>query len=139
MDRLLSKKSKKSPKYSQRGHGILSGVSAATKVAGLGLSPQLEIAPKGEKNCSYRDLDVNWTDSIVAPDKESGGGSQIVSHGKTSEDQGLPAPETSTPGVVDVGDTDHEHRPSSERFQSLLSGLTFMWISMLFRARGGHC
>ena len=62
------------------------------------------------------DLGVDWTDSTVAPDEESGGGSRIVSHGKTSEDQELPAPETSTPGVMDVGDTDHGHGPLSERF-----------------------
>ena len=52
----------------------------------------------------------------MAPDEESGGGSRIVSHGKTSEDQELPAPETSTPGAMDVGDTDHGHGPLSERF-----------------------
>ena len=54
MDYILGKKSKKSPKYSQRGRGILPGISVVTNVAGLGLPPQLEIAPKGEKNCSYR-------------------------------------------------------------------------------------
>ena len=78
------------------------------------------------RNRSYQDLDVDWTDSTVAPDEESGGGSRIVSHGRTGEDQELPAPETSTPGVVDVGDTDHGHGPSSEFFRSLLPRLVFV-------------
>jgi len=59
MDRLLRKKSKKSPKYSQRGQGILPGISVATNVAGLGLPPQLKIAPKGEKKLFLPDLDAD--------------------------------------------------------------------------------
>ena len=54
MNRLLGKKSKKSPKYPPQAHGILPGISAVTQVAGLGLPPQPETAPKGEKNFSYR-------------------------------------------------------------------------------------
>jgi len=141
MDRLFKKKSKKPPKYSQRGHSISLGIPTITNVAAGPLvpQPQLDTAPKGEKICSYRDLDLDWTDSAVAPDEESGGGSQIAFQGKAGKDQELPAQETSTPGVVDVGDTDHEHRPSSECPRSSLTGLTFMWIQMPSRTRGGHC
>jgi len=56
----------------------------------------------------------------MAPDEENGGGRRIVFQGKTREGQEPPAPETSTSGAVDVGDTDHEHGPSSECFRSLL-------------------
>ena len=49
--------------------------------------------------------------------------------GKTDEGQEPPAPETSTPGVVDIGDTDRGHGPSGECFRSPPPGLTFMWIS----------
>jgi len=140
MDRLFKKKSKKSPKYSQRGHSISLGIPTITNVAAGPLvpRPQLDTAPKGEKICSYRDLDVDWTDSTVAPDEESGGGSQIAFQGKAGEDQELPAQETSTPGVVDVGDADHGHGPPSECLRSLLSGLTSTWISLPLHTRG-HC
>jgi len=136
MDRLLGKKSKKSPKYSQR--DIFPGILTNTAVGPLGFRTQLDIAPKGEQNLSYQDLDVDWTDLTVAPDEESGGGPWIVFQGKTNEGQEPPAPETSIPGAVDVGDTDHGHGPSSECFRSLLPRLAFMWISMPFRTRGGH-
>ena len=52
MDRLLRKKSKKPPKYSQR--DIFPGILTNTAVGPLGFRTQLDIAPKGEKNCSYR-------------------------------------------------------------------------------------
>jgi len=136
MDRLLGKKSKKSPKYSQR--DIFPGILTNTAVGPLGFRTQLEIAPEGEQNRSYQDLDVDWTDSTVALDEESSGVSRIVFQGKTDEVQEPPAPETSTPGTVDVGDTNHGHDPLSERFQPLLPQLAFMWISMPFRTRGGQ-
>jgi len=137
MNRLLSKKSKKPPKYSQR--DIFPGILTNTAVGPLGFRTQLDIAPKGEQNRSHQDLDVDWTDLTVAPDEESGGVSQIIFQGKSDEVQEPPAPETSTPGAVDVGDTDHGHDPSSERFRSLLPRLAFMCILMPFRTRGGHC
>ena len=73
----------------------------------------------------YRDLDVDSTDSTVAPDEESGRGSRIIFQGKSSS-QETPAQETSTHSVVDVGDTDHGHGPLSECFRSLLPQLAFM-------------
>ena len=114
MDRLLGKKPNKSPKYSQR--DTFPGILTNTAVGPLGFRTQLDIAPGGEKNRPYQDLDADWTDSTVAPDGESSGVSRIVFQCKTDEVQKPPAPETSTPGAVDVGDTDHGHEPSSERF-----------------------
>jgi len=134
MDRLLSKKSKKSPKYSQR--DIFPGILTNTAVGPLGFRTQLDIAPGGEQN---QDLDVDWTDSTVTPDEESSGVSRIVFQGKTDEVQEPPAPETSTPGAVEVGDTDHGHGPLSERFRSPLPRLAFMWIPMPFCTRGRRC
>ena len=124
MRRLFSRKPKKSPKPPEK--HIQPEVPTNTAAGPLGFQTEFNIAPKGERNRSYRDLDVDWTDSTVAPDEESGGGSRIVSHGKTSGDQELSAPETLAPGVVDVGDTDHGLRQLSERFRSLLPWLAFM-------------
>jgi len=118
MDRLLSKKSKKSPKYSQR--DIFPGILTNTAVGPLGFQVELNIAPRGERNRSYRDPDADWTDWTMALDEENGGGSRIVFQGKNNEGQEPPAPETSTPGVVDVGDTDHGHGPSGGCFRFLL-------------------
>jgi len=123
MDRLLGKKSKKPPKYSQR--DIFPGILTNTAAGPLGFRVELDIAPGGERNRSHRDPDPDWTDSTMAPDEENGGGPRIVFQGKTREGQEPPAPETSTSGAVDVGDTDHEHGPSSECFRSLLSRLAF--------------
>jgi len=114
MDRLLGKKSKKPPKYSQR--DIFPGILTNTAVGPLGFRTQFDIAPEGEQNRSYQDLDVDWTDSTVAPDEENSRVPRIVFQGKADEVQEPPAPETSIPGAVDVGDTDHGHGPSSERF-----------------------
>ena len=136
MDRLLGKKSKKSPKYSQR--DIFPGVLTNTAVGPLGFRTQLDIAPKGEQNRSYQDLDADWTDSTVALDEESSGSSRIVFQGKTEKGQKPPAPKTSTSGAVDVGDTGHGHSPSSERFRSLLPRLAFMRIPMPFHIREGN-
>jgi len=133
--RLLGKKHKKSPKHSQK--HIHPGVPTNTAAGPSGLQEELDIAPKGEKIVPIRIW--TWTDSTVAPDEESGGGSRIVFQGKTNESQEPPAPETSTPGAVDVDDTDHGHGPSSECFRSLLPRLAFMWISMPFHTRGGRC
>jgi len=123
MDRLLGKKSKKPPKYSQR--DIFPGILTNAAVGPLGFRTQFDIAPEGEQNRSYQDLDVDWTDSAVAPDEKNGGGPRIVFQGKTREGQEPPAPETSTSGAVDVGDTDHEHGLSSECFRSPLPRLAF--------------
>jgi len=124
MDRLLSKKSKKSPKYSQR--DIFPGILTNTAVGPLGFQVELDIAPRGERNHFYRDPDANWTDSTMAPDEENGGGSRIVFQGKTNESQEPPVPETSTTGAMGVGDADHGHSPSSECFRSLLHQSTLM-------------
>jgi len=83
----------------------------------------------------HQDLDADWVDSTVESDEESDGGSRIVSRGKTSKDQELPVPKTSTSDAVDVGDTDHGH---GECFQFLLPRLAFMWIPMPLRTRGHH-
>jgi len=133
MDRLLSKKSKKLLKYSQR--DIFPGILTNTAVGPLGFQVELNIAPGGERNRFYRDQDANWTDSTMAPDEENGGGSRIVFQGKTNENQEPPAPETSTTGAMGVGDADHRRGPPSECFRSLLPQLTLMWILMPFRTR----
>jgi len=51
MDRLLNKKSKKSPKYSQR--NIFPGILTNTAVGPLGFRTQFDVAPKGEQNRFY--------------------------------------------------------------------------------------
>ena len=101
MDRLFGKKSKKSPKYSQR--DIFPGIVTNTVVGPLGFRTQLDTAPGGEQNRPYQNLDVDWTDSTVAPDEESSGVSRIVFQDKTDKVQEPPAPETPTPGAMDIG------------------------------------
>ena len=118
MDRLLRKKSKKSPKYSQR--DIFPGILTNTAVGPLGFQVELNTAPRGERNRSHRDPDADCTDWTMAPDEENGGGSQIVFQGKTNEGQEPPAPEKSTTSAMGVGDADHGRGPSSECFRSLL-------------------
>ena len=135
MDRLFSKKPKKSLKYSQR--DIFLGIPTSIAAGPLGFRAELDIGPEGEKNPAHQDLEVDSTDSTVAPDGESSRGSRIVFQGKTDEDQELPAPEISTPDAV-VSDTDHGPGPSGECFRSLPSELTFMWTSMPVHAGRGR-
>ena len=115
MNHLFDKKSKKSLKYSQR--DIFLGIPTSIAAGPLGFRAELDIGPNGEQNRSYQDLEVDWTDSIVALDENSSKGSRIVFQGKTSEDQEFSAQETSTPDAV-VGDTDHGHGTSSEWVRS---------------------
>jgi hypothetical protein len=113
MNRLFDKKPKKSPKLTQR--DIFLGIPTNIAAGLLGFQADLDIGPEGEQNRASRDLEVDSTDSTVALDEESTRGPRIVLQGKTSEDQELPAPETSIPSAV-VGDTDHGCGPSGKRF-----------------------
>ena len=133
MNRLFSRKPKKSLKHSQRVLGIPTNIAAGP----LGFRAELDTSPKGEKNRDYQDLEADLTDSTVALGKNNNKGLQIVFQGTTGEGQALPAPEISTPDAV-VSGADHGGDPPSERFRSLPSALTFIWISMSLHTRRGR-
>jgi hypothetical protein len=78
---------------------------------------------------AYHDPEADRPDSAVTLDEGNPSTSRIVLHDKRSEDQELPAPETSTAGVV-VGGTEDENDITSECFRSLPSQLMFMRVSI---------
>ena len=85
----------------------------------------------------------------MAPDEKSTSGSRIVFQDKASEDQQLPASESSVPGAV-VSDTNNGCGTSSKHFRFLLSRMTLIMnfgasphqrrilLALLERDRSGH-
>ena len=112
MNRLFSKKSKKSPKLSQQ--HIFPGIVTNIAAGPLGFRAELDVDLKGEQGRSHRDLEADRADSLTMTLDGGPRTSQIVFHDKKSKDQALPAPGTSILGTVVGGE--HGNDPS-EFFQ----------------------
>lgn len=108
MNRLFSKKSKKSPKLSQQ--HIFPGIVTNIAAGPLGFRAELDVDLKGEQGRSHRDLEADRADSLTMTLDGGPRTSQIVFHDKKSKDQALPAPGTSILGTVVGGE--HGNDPS---------------------------
>ena len=112
MDRLFDKKSKKSRKTAKR--HISLGIPTNIAAGPLGFRAELDANPIGNRSRSRHGLTTDRSDSsITMLDENNPGPSRIVFH-KKSEGKGLHAPETSTPGGVIDGGTEHRNDPASE-------------------------
>ncbi|KAF9643962.1 hypothetical protein BDM02DRAFT_3263813, partial [Thelephora ganbajun] len=109
MNRLFGKKSKKSPNPSSK--RISLGVSPNVAAGPLRSREELDIGPGGEQTHFYRDLAVDWPDSMVALGGRGSRSSRIIFQDKNGEDKELPAPEVSTSCVV-VSGTEHRSDPT---------------------------
>ena len=93
---MFAKKSKKSPKPSRK-HTFL-GIPLCFRA-------ELDTDPIGNRNRSCHDLAADRSESSIV----------MLDENNKSEDQGLRAPETSTPSdAIDRG-TEHRNDPASER------------------------
>jgi hypothetical protein len=104
MVHFFDKKSKKLLKSSQR--YISLGIPTNIAVGPLGFRAELDTGPSGKQSRSYHDSKADRPDLTATLDEGSPRTSQIVFQDKRGESQELPAPETSTSGIV-VGRTDH--------------------------------
>ena len=110
---MLSKKSKKSLKSSQR--HISLGLPTNIAVGPLGFRAQLDTDSKGRRDRSYRDLESDQSDSTMTIDEKDAKASRIVFHNNESGDQGHPVPESSTTGAA-VGGEESENGLAGEFF-----------------------
>jgi len=109
MDRLFDKKFKKSLK---------SSLEIPTKIAvgALGIREDPGIGSKGEQDRSHHVPGADRPDSTVTLDEGDIRPSGIASHDRGSEDQGLPAPETSATGAAAVDGNQDGNGPTGEYF-----------------------
>ena len=109
---MFGKKFKKLPKPFRK-HIVL-GIPTNIAAGPLGFRAELDTDPIGNQNHSDHDLAADAPDSSIAMlGENSPGPSRIVFHNK-SEDQGLHAPETSTPSDAIDHSTEHSNVPASE-------------------------
>ena len=113
----FSKKREKPLKPSQQ--AIFPGIITNTAVGPLGFRTELGVGPEGERSRSLSRLEADESDSTVAQGGKNSGGPWIVYQDKKNEDQVLPAPETSNPGVIDGGN-EHGNNPTGRCFRPLL-------------------
>ena len=122
MSYMFRKKSKISPEPFKK--HIYLGIPTNIAAGPLGFRAELDTDPIGNRNRSDHDLAADRPDSsIVMPDENNPRPSRIIFHNK-SEDQGLHAPETSTPDAV-VDGTEHGDDRTSGCFRCSSSSLYF--------------
>ena len=126
-----SKKSKKPFKsFTTRSLGIATNIA----VGPLGFRAALDANPKGERNCSYRELGGDRADSIL--DEDNPKPSRVVFHETENRAQEPLVPGPST--TVAVHDIEQEDRPASECYLSLPSRVMLIRISAPLSVRRDH-
>ena len=106
MDRLFNKKSKNLRQSALR--HISLGIPTNVTAGPLGFQAERDIGPKGERDCSYRDLEADKPDLTVALAEKDARASRIVFHDEASKDK-----ESPTPGAI-IGDDRRGNDPTSE-------------------------
>jgi len=104
MDRFFNRKRKKSPEPPQQ-----LGISTGT-ITGPGFRAGMDIDPKGGRNRSYQDLEVDRVDLTMILDERDSRGPRVVFQDESGGGQNIPAPGASTFGVLDV-DSGHGSDP----------------------------